>query len=70
MPHGRGVRLTTLYALTPMLYHQFSAGDLNVCGSGTDSRSLPDPAYVQPMRPPKHAKKTATKQVISLEEFS
>ena len=53
-----------------MLYHQFSAGDPDVCGSGTDSRSLPDPACVQPMRPPTHAKKcSAIKQLQFLVEF-
>ena len=46
-----------------MLYLQSSAGGPDVCGSGTDSRSLPDPACAQPTRQPKYAKETATKQL-------
>ena len=61
--HGwRGEEEITLYFLTPMQCHQSSAGDPDVCDSDTDSRSLPNPAYVQPTRQPKHATKTATRQ--------
>ena len=59
---GGGEEEITLYFLTPMQCHQSSAGDPNVCDSDTDSRSLPNPAYVQPTRQPKHATKTATRQ--------
>jgi len=62
MGGGERERSIILYFPTPMQCRQSSAGDPNVCDSDTDSRSLPNPAYVQPTRQPKHAKKTATRQ--------